>query len=164
MPPIKESAQQSARTSAAVDVPTQRDVVEPRLEQVSATAGISGAAATNAARCGLETDMESALVRISATEQLGREMRRELGEIRELLQAALPNAANVAAAAASCSQETTMATTNTGIVGSINVLPGETQGNTCGVATIALHACVSEKTCNNRLCMLTFDHVPTIAS
>ena len=55
--------------------------------------------------------------RVSATEQIGLDTRRELGEIRELLQAALPNAANVGAATASCTQEATVANTNTGIVG-----------------------------------------------
>ncbi|KAI0212066.1 hypothetical protein LSAT2_003049, partial [Lamellibrachia satsuma] len=75
-----------------------------------------------------EQRMSTAEQGISATEQrmnaaeqgiqkLGRETRRELDEMRELLQAALPNAANVAAATASCSQEATMATINTGIVG-----------------------------------------------
>ena len=83
---------------------------------------------------------------------------------RELLQAAIPNAANVAAAAASCSQEATMATTNTGIVGCLNVLPIESQGIKFGVATISLHARVSEKVSYNVLCMLKCYHVPTIAS
>ena len=233
MPPIKESTQQTAGASAPLDLPTQSDEVDPGLEQVSATACISGAGAANVARCGWETQMENrmsateqgmsatgqgmsaaeqgisateqflsaAMQRMSAAEQgissteqrmsaaeqgisateqrmsaaeqgisateqrvsaaeqgvsatkqrmrvteqlgretrrelgelgretrrelgeLGRETRRELGEIRELLQAALPNAANVAAATASCSQEATMAAINTGIVGCLNVLP-----------------------------------------
>ena len=62
-----------------------------------------------------------------ATELLGREMRRELCEIRELLQAALPNEANVAAATVSCSQEAAIATTNTGIVG-LNAMTIEAHG------------------------------------
>ena len=100
MPPIRESGQRSARASAAVDLRT--------------SSCISGTAATNAARCEWETDIEK---RVSAAEQIGRDTRRELGEIRELLQAVLPKAANVAAATASCTQEATMANTNTGIVG-----------------------------------------------
>ena len=86
--------------------------------------------------------------RMRATEQLGRETQRELGEIRELLQAALPNAANVAAATASCSQETTLAI-NTGIVGCLNVLPIEAQGIKFVVVTISLHVHVSEKISDN---------------
>ena len=96
--------------------------------------------------------------------ELGRETRRELGEIRELLQAALPNAANVTAATASCSQEATMATINTGIVGCLNVLPIESQGIKFGVVTISLHVLVSEKISDNLVCTLKFDHVSTIAS
>ncbi|KAI0232388.1 hypothetical protein LSAT2_017285 [Lamellibrachia satsuma] len=72
MPPIKESTQQTAGASAALDLPTQSDVVDPGLEQVSATA-YSGAAAENAARCGWQTDMEKRMSaiehRMSATEQ-----------------------------------------------------------------------------------------------
>ena len=71
--------------------------------------------------------------------ELGRETRRELGEIRELLQAALPNAANVTAATAPCSQEAIMTTINTGIVGCLNVLPIEAQGIKFGVVTVAVH-------------------------
>ncbi|KAI0243368.1 hypothetical protein LSAT2_012858 [Lamellibrachia satsuma] len=239
MPPIKESTQQTAGASAPLDLPTQSDEVDPGLEQVSATACISGAGAANTARCGWETDMEkrtsateqgmsateqgmsateqgmsateqrmsaaeqgissteqrmsAAEQGISATEQrmrateqfgretrrelrssgretrrelgeLGRETRRELGEMRELLQAALPNAANVAAATASCSQEATMATINTGIVGCLNVLPIEAQGIKFGVVTISLHVRVSEKISDNLACTLKFDHVSTIAS
>ena len=160
MPPIKESAQQSARANQAVDIPTQGDVVDPGLEQVSTTACISRAAATYAARGGWEIDMEK---RTSATEQLGREMRRELSEIRQLLQAALPIAANVVAATGSCNQEATTATTNIGIVGYLNVVPAEAQGITFGVANISLHARVSMKTTDNLLCSSKFDHVPTIA-
>ena len=52
MPPIRESGQRSARASAAVDLRT--------------SSCISGTAATNAARCEWETDMEK---RVSATEQ-----------------------------------------------------------------------------------------------
>ena len=74
-----------------------------------------------------EQRMSAAEQGMRATEKLGRETRRELDEIRELLQAALPNAANVTAATASCTQEATMATTNTGIVGCLNVLPIEAQ-------------------------------------
>ena len=96
--------------------------------------------------------------------ELGRETRRELGEIRELLQAALPNAANVTAATASCSQEATMATINTGIVGCLNVLPIEAQGIKFGVFTISLHVHVSEKISDNLVCTLKFDRVSTIAS
>ena len=107
MPPIRESGQRSARASAAVDLRT--------------SSCISRTAATNATRCEWETDIEkrvsAAEQRVSATEQIGRDTRRELGEIRELLQAALPNAANVGAATASCTQEAIMANTNTGIVG-----------------------------------------------
>ena len=194
MPPIKESTQQIVGASAPLDLPTQSDEVDPGLEQVSATACISGAAAANAERCGWETQMENRVSateqgmsaaeqrtdvaeqgimaieqRMKATEQLGRETRRELGELgretrrelgelgretrrelgelgretrreldemRELLQAALPNAANVSAATASCSQEATMATINTGIVGCLNVLPIEAQGIKFGVVTI----------------------------
>ena len=95
--------------------------------------------------------------------ELGRETRRELGEIRELLQAALPNAANVAAANASCSQEATMAI-NTGIVGCLNVLPIEAQGIKFGVITISLHVRVSEKISDTLVFTLTFVHVSTIAS
>ena len=188
MPPIKESTQQTVGASAPLDFPTQSDEVDPGLEQVSATACISVAAAANTTRCGWETDMEkrtsateqrmgaaeeginateqrmsAAEEGINATEQrvraieqlgretrrelgdLGRETRRELGEIRELLQAALPNAANVAAATASCSQEATMATINTGIVGCLNVLPIEAQCTKFGVVTISQHVRVSEK-------------------
>ena len=115
MPPIKESTQQTAGASAPLDLCTQRYVVDPKLVQVNATACISKAAATNAARCRWETDMEkrtsateqrtsateqrtratekrtSAIEQhISATKYLGPQMRRELGEIRELLQAAIP--------------------------------------------------------------------------
>ena len=172
MPPIKESTQQIAGASAPLHLPTQGDEVDPGLEQVSATACISGATAANAELCGFETQMEKRMSatehgmsateqRVSvteqrmsaaeqgisateqrlsaaekgiiATEQLGRVTRRELGEIRELLQAARPNAANVAAATASCSHESTMATINTGIVGCLNVLPIEAQGIKFGV-------------------------------
>ena len=242
MPPIKESTQQTAGASAPLDLPIQSDEVDPGLEQVSATVCISGAAATNAERCGWETQMENRMTAteqgmsateqgmnaavqrinaaeqgISATEQrmsaaeqgissteqrmsaaeqgisatekrtsaaeqgisatdklgretrrelgeLGRETRRELGEIRELLQAALPNAANVTAAIASCSQEATMATINTGIVGCLNFLPIEAQGIKFGVVTISLHVRVSEKISDNLVCTLKFDHVSTIAS
>ena len=240
MPPIKESTQQTAGASAPLDLPTQSDEVDPGLEQVSATACISGAGAANTARCGWETDMENRTSAteqgmsateqstsateqgmsateqgISATEQgmnateqvsatacisgaadanaercgwetqmenrvrateklgretqrelgeLGRETRRELGELRELLQAALPNAANVTAATASCSQEATMATINTGIVGCLNVLPIEAQGIKFGVVTISLHVRVSEKISDNLVCTLKFDRVSTIAS
>ena len=66
MPPIKESTQQTAGASAPLDLPTQSDEVDPGLEQVSATACISGAAAANVARCGWETQMEK---RMSAIEQ-----------------------------------------------------------------------------------------------
>ena len=96
--------------------------------------------------------------------ELRRETRRELGEMRELLQAALPNAANVAGATASCSQEATMATINTGIVGCLNVLPIEAQGIKYCVVTISLHVRVSEKISDNLACTLKFYHVSTIAS
>ena len=66
MPPIKESTQQTARASAPLDLPTQSDEVDPGLEQVSANAGISGAATMNVERCGWETQMEK---RMSAIEQ-----------------------------------------------------------------------------------------------
>ena len=66
MPPIKESTQQIVGASAPLELPTQSDEVDPGLEQVSATACISGAAAANAERCGWETQMEN---RVSATEQ-----------------------------------------------------------------------------------------------
>ena len=96
--------------------------------------------------------------------ELGRETRRELGEIRELLQAALPNAANVAAATASCRLEATMTTINTGIVGCLNVQRIEARGIKFGVVTISLHVRVSEKISDNLACTLKFDHVSTIAS
>ena len=96
--------------------------------------------------------------------ELGRETRRELGEIRELLQVTLPNAANVTAATASCSQEATMTTINTGIVGCLNVLPIEAQVIKFGVVTISLYVPVSEKISDNLVCTLKFDRVSTIAS
>ncbi|KAI0237642.1 hypothetical protein LSAT2_011819 [Lamellibrachia satsuma] len=104
MPPIRESGQRSASASAAVDPHT--------------SSCISRTAATNAACCEWETDIEKRMSateqRVSAAEQIGRDTRRKLGEIRELLQAALPKVANVAAATASCTQEATVANTNTG--------------------------------------------------
>ena len=96
--------------------------------------------------------------------ELRRETRRELGEMRELLQAALPNAANVAGATASCSQEATMATINTGIVGCLNVLPIEAQVIKYCVVTISLHVRVSEKISDNLACTLKLYNVSTIAS
>ena len=131
MPPIRESGQRSVRASAAVDLRT--------------SSCISRTAATNAARCEWETDIEK---RVSATEQMGLDTRRELGEIRELLQAALPNAANVGAATASCTQEATVANTNTGILGSLNVLSSEAQmqilGCLCDIPY--LHVSVPDET------------------
>ena len=80
------------------------------------------------------------------------------------MQAALPNAANLAAATASCSLEATMATINTGIVGCLNVQRIEARGTKFGVVTISLHLRVSEKISDNLACTLKFDHVSTIAS
>ena len=86
-----------------------------------------GVSATEQRISATEQRMSATEQSMSATEQLGRDMRRELCEIRELLQAALPNEANVAAATVSCSQEATIATTNTGIVG-LNAMTIEAHG------------------------------------
>ena len=69
MPPIKESTQQTAGASAPLDLPTQSDEVDPGLEQVSATACISGVAAANAARCGWEKRTSATKQSMSATDQ-----------------------------------------------------------------------------------------------
>ena len=152
-------AANTARCGWETDMEKRTRATEQRM-----SAAEEGISATEQRMSAAEEGINATEQRVRVTEQLGRETRRELGEIRELLQAALPNAANVAAATASCSQEATMATINTGIEGCLIVLPIEAQGIKFGVFTISQHVRVSEKISDNLVCTLKFDRVSTVAS